>query len=58
MKISLYQVNGQLLKEAQRVIRQQNLQQLAQLNRQAEKQIKDQQLKAQWVKPNSVDVYA
>jgi len=58
MKISLYQVNGQLLKEAQRVIRQQNLQHLQQLNRQAEKQIKDQQLKAQWVKPNSVDVYA
>jgi hypothetical protein len=58
MKISLYQVNGQLLKEAQRVIRQQNLQQLEQLNRQAEKHIKDQQLKAQWVKPNSVDVYA
>jgi hypothetical protein len=58
MKISLYQANGQLLKEAQRVIRQQNLQQLEQLNRQAEKQIRDQQLKAQWIKPNSVDVYA
>ena len=58
MKISAYQANGQLLKEAQRVIRQQNLQQLEQLNRQDQKRIKEQQLKAQWVKPNSVDVYA
>ena len=58
MKISLYQANGQLLKEAQRVIAQQNLKQLQQLNCQDQKRIKDQQLKAQWVKPNSVDVYA
>ena len=58
MKISAYQANGQMLKEAQRVIRQQNLKELERLNRQAEKQIKDQQLKSQWVKPNSVDVYA
>jgi hypothetical protein len=47
-----------MLKEAQRVIRQQNLKELEQLNRQADKQIKDQQIKAQWIKPNSVDVYA
>ena len=58
MKISLYQANGQLLKEAQKVINQQNLKQLQQLNCQDQKRIKDQQLKAQWVKPNSVDVYA
>jgi hypothetical protein len=58
MKVSLYQANGQMLKEAQRVIRQQNLKELEQLNRQAEKQIRDQQIKAQWIKPNSVDVYA
>lgn len=58
MKISAYQANGQMLKEAQRVIRQQNLKEFEQLNRQAQKQIKDQQLKSQWIKPNSVDVYA
>jgi mevalonate kinase len=58
MKISAYQANGQMLKEAQRVIRQQNLKELEQLNRQNQKQIRDQQLKAQWAKPNSVNVYA
>ena len=58
MKITPYQTNANMLKEAQRVIRQQNLKELEQLNRQADKQIKDQQIKAQWIKPNSVDVYA
>ena len=58
MKITPYQANANMLKEAQRVIRQQNLKELEQLNRQADKQIKDQQIKAKWIKPNSVDVYA
>lgn len=58
MKISTYQANANMLKEAQRVIHQQNLKELQILNRQAELAHKTKQIKAQWVKPNSVDVYA
>jgi hypothetical protein len=58
MKISLYQANAKLLWEAQRVIHKQNLEHLAQLNRQADQQQKLQEIKTNWVKPNSVDVMA
>lgn len=54
MKITAYQANANMLKEAQRVMHQQNLKQLEILNRQAQEAHK----KAQWVKPNSVDVMA
>jgi hypothetical protein len=47
-----------MLQEAQRVIRQQNLKELQILNRQAELAHKTKEIKSQWVKPNSVDVYA
>ena len=58
MKISLYQANAKMLWEAQRVIHKQNLERLAQLNRQADQQQKAQEIKTNWVKPNSVDVMA
>ena len=58
MKISLYQANAKMLWEAQRVIHQQNMEQLAKLNRQADQQQKCQEVKTQWVKAHQVDVYA
>jgi multidrug efflux pump subunit AcrA (membrane-fusion protein) len=58
MKITPYQANAKMLQEAQRVIRQQNLKELQILNRQAELAHKTKEIKLQWVKPNSVDVYA
>jgi multidrug efflux pump subunit AcrA (membrane-fusion protein) len=58
MKITPYQANAKMLQEAQRVIRQQNLKELQILNRQAELAHKTKEIKSQWVKPNSVDVYA
>ncbi len=57
MKVTPYQVNANMLKEAQRVVHQQNLKQLEILNRQAELAHKTKEIKTQWVKPNSVDVY-
>ena len=56
MKITAYQINANMLREAQRVVRQQNLKQLEILNRQAELAHKTKEIKTQWVKPNSVDV--
>lgn len=58
MKISTYQSNAQMLKETQKVLRQQHLQELQKLNVQQDFRRKAQEIKAQWVKPNSVDVYA
>jgi hypothetical protein len=58
MKVTPYQVNANMLKEAQRVVHQQNLKQLEILNRQAELAHKTKEIKTQWVKPNSVDVMA
>jgi hypothetical protein len=58
MKISLYQANAKMLWEAQKVIHRQNLERLAELNRQADQQQKTQEIKTNWVKPNSVDVMA
>jgi hypothetical protein len=57
MKITAYQINANMLREAQRVVHQQNLKQLEILNRQAELAHKTKEIKTQWVKPNSVDVY-
>ena len=56
MKITAYQINANMLREAQRVVHQQNLKQLEILNRQAELAHKTKEIKTQWVKPNSVDV--
>jgi hypothetical protein len=56
MKITTYQANARMLWEAHRVIHQQNMQRLAELNRQAEQQTKAYEVKTQWV--NSVDVMA
>jgi len=58
MKITTYQANAKMLWEAHRVIHQQNMQRLAELNRQAELQKKAYEIKTNWVKPNSVDVMA
>jgi hypothetical protein len=58
MKITSYQQNAQMLKEAQRVLHQQHLQALQKLNLQEDYRHKVQQIKTQWAKPNSVDVYA
>ena len=55
MKITPYQVNANMLREAQRVIHEQNLKELERLNRQAE--IKHRQI----VNPltsNKIDVFA
>ena len=57
MKITAYQINANMLREAQRVMHQQNLKQLEILNRQAELAHKTKEIKTQWVKSNSVDVY-
>lgn len=45
-----------MLWEAHRVIHQQNMQRLAELNRQAQHQQKCQEIKTQWVKNGRVDV--
>jgi len=58
MKITTYQQNAKVLSEAQRVIHQQNMQRLAELNRQAEHHQKCQEIKAQWIKAGQVDVMA
>jgi len=56
MKISAYQSNAQMLREAQRVLHQQYLESMKQLNLQVDYRKKVEHVKAQWVKPNSVDV--
>lgn len=58
MKITLYQTNAKMLRETQRVIHQQNMARLAELNRQADQQQKVQEIKTQWVKVNQVDIMA
>ena len=58
MKITLYQANAKVLQEAQRVIHQQNMARLEELNRQADQQQKVQEIKTQWVKVNQVDIMA
>ena len=58
MKVTLYQINANLLKEAQRAIHQKNLQELQRLNHQNEQAHKVQQVKNQWARPNSVDIMA
>lgn len=58
MKISAYQSNAQMLKETQRVLHQQHLQTLQKMNCQENYRKKVETIKAQWIKPNSVDVFA
>ena len=54
MRITTYAENAKMLWEAQRVIHQQNMQRLAELNRQADQQKKAYEIKTQWAK--SVDI--
>jgi hypothetical protein len=56
MKVTSYQENAKMLWESHRVIHQQNMQRLAELNRQCEQQQKVQEIKTHWVKVNQVDV--
>jgi hypothetical protein len=58
MKISTYQSNAQMLRESQKVLHQQHLETMKQLNLQVDYRKKVEHIKAQWVKPYSVDVYA
>ena len=58
MKITTYQENARMLWEAQRVIHQQNMQRLAELNHQVQQQQKAHEIKTQWVKASQVDVMA
>jgi hypothetical protein len=58
MRITTYQQNAKMLSEAHRVIHQQNMQRLAELNKQAEQQQKCHEIKTQWVKTCQVDVMA
>lgn len=58
MKVTTYAQNARMLWEAHRVIHQQNMQRLAELNRQADQQQKAQEIKTQWVKVNQVDIMA
>lgn len=58
MKVSTYQSNAQMLKETQRVLHQQHLQTLQKMNCQEDYRRKVENIKAQWIKPNSVDVFA
>ena len=58
MKITTYQANAKMLWESHRVIHQQNMQRLAELNHQADQQQKVQEIKTQWVKSSQVDVKA
>jgi len=58
MRVTPYQANAKLLWEAQRVIHQQNMQRLTELNRQCEQKQKVQEIKTHWVKVNQVDVMA
>jgi len=57
MKISTYQSNAQMLRETQKVLHQQHLESMKQLNLQVDYRKKVEHIKTQWVKPNSVDVY-
>ena len=47
-----------MLRESQRVLHQQYLESMKQLNLQVDYRKKVEQIKTQWIKPNSVDVYA
>lgn len=58
MKISTYQTNAQMLRDTQRVLHQQHLQTLQKMNCQENYRKKVENIKAQWIKANSVDVYA
>ena len=57
MKVNTYQINSLMLRESQRVLHQQYLEDMKKLNLQVDYRKKQQEIKAQWVKPNSVDVY-
>jgi hypothetical protein len=56
MRVTNYQENAKMLWEAHRVIHQQNMQRLAELNRQCEQRQNIQEIKTQWVKANQVDL--
>jgi hypothetical protein len=54
MRITTYQENANMLREAHRVIHEQNMKRLAELTKQADQQRKVHEIKTQWAK--SVDV--
>jgi hypothetical protein len=58
MKISTYQSNAMMLRESQKVLHKQYLESMKQLNLQVDYRKKVEHIKTQWIKPNSVDVYA
>ena len=58
MRITTYQQNALMLREAHRVIHEQNMKRLTELNHQADQQQKVQEIKTHWVKVNQVDVMA
>jgi len=58
MKVTTYAQNARMLWEAHRVIHQQNMQRLAELNHQSQQQQKTHEIKTQWVKAFQVDVMA
>jgi hypothetical protein len=55
MRVTLYQINANILKEAQKVIHQKNLQELQRLNHQHEQKYKIQPTNV-WARPNKVDI--
>jgi hypothetical protein len=57
MRINNYQSNAQMLRESQRVLHQQYLDEMKKLNLQVDYRKKVEHIKAQWVTPTSVDVY-
>ena len=56
MKVTLYHINAKMLQETYRVRHQKNMQELQRLNLQKEQELKLQQVRNQWARPNSVDV--
>lgn len=57
MRINNYQSNALMLRESQRVLHQQYLDDMKKLNLQVDYRKRQQEIKTHWVKPTSVDVY-
>jgi hypothetical protein len=58
MRITPYQANVKMLWESQRITHRKNIEQLENLNKQADQQQKVQEIKTHWVKVTKVDVMA
>lgn len=57
MKVNTYQINALMLRESQRLLHQQYLEDMKKLNLQVDYRKKQQEIKTQWVTATSVDVY-